>query len=405
MNPAVETQIPALETTGPAVIQIMGVGTAGVRLLDTLAGADFAGAARVAIDTDAASLTASGVSHKIQLDNRLVRGLDTGGDAEHNRALAEAQYATLKAAGAGAQVILLVAGLGGGVGGVITPLLARAARETGALVLAFVTLPFDWEGSHRRDQARQDLKQIRAQADGVICLPNQKTFKLIDENTGVAEFFRISAGLLTEALRGVWQLMTRPGLIQIHLADLCALLRDKNSEAVFAFVEAAGSARAREVVEKLLAHPLLDEGRALAESDTVLVNLMGGRDLTMGEVNRVMEQITRQCEHARVIMGAALDEPLKDRLTVTVIAARHGRSAAPGEAAPSRGAHACPPPREPSGKPHAAGGRRKADPKLRQEMLPLATISKGRFDKSEPTIHHGEDLDIPTYLRRGVSFY
>ena len=101
-----------------------------------------------------------------------------------------------------------------------------------------------------------------AQADGVICLPNQKTFKLIDENTGVVEFFRISAGLLTEALRGVWQLMTRPGLIQIHLADLCALLRDKNSEAVFAFVEAAGSARAREVVEKLLAHPLLEEGRA-----------------------------------------------------------------------------------------------------------------------------------------------
>ncbi len=111
-------------------------------------------------------------------------------------------------------------------------------------------------------------------------------------------------------------------MIQIHFDDLCALLRDRHSESVFACVEATGPARAREVVEKLLAHPLLDEGRALAESDAVLVSLMGGKDLTMAEVNRVMEQIGRQCEHAQIIMGAAVDESLKNRLSVTVIAAK-----------------------------------------------------------------------------------
>ena len=158
------------------------------------------------------------------------------------------------------------------------------------------------------------------------------------------------------------------------------------------------------VAPTLMARPWIGDP-AGSPTSRLLARTMGGRDLAMGEVNRVMEQITRQCEHARVIMGASVDEPLKDRLTVTVIAARHGRPAVSGDAATSRSAHACPPPRETPVKPHAAGGRRKADPKLRQELLPLATISKGRFDKSEPTIHEGEDLDIPTYLRRGVSLY
>ena len=124
-------------------------------------------------------------------------------------------------------------------------------------------------------------------------------------------------------MRGVWRLLTRPGLIQIHFDDLCAMVRDRHSESVFASVEAAGVARSREIVEKLLTHPLLDEGRALAEADAVLVSLMGGKDLTMAEVNRVMEQISRHCEHAQIIMGAAVDEALKNRLSVTVIAAKH----------------------------------------------------------------------------------
>lgn len=413
MNPTPETQTPRPEATGAPVIKIIGVGSAGVSLLEAMHGGDFAGAAMVAVNTDALALAASSAPVKIHLENRLLRGLGTGGDAERGRALAEEQYATLKSACEGAGVVLIVAGLGGGAGSGITPLLARAARETGALVLAFVTIPFECEGSRRREQAAASLEQIKAEADGVICLPNQKAFKLIDEHTSVLDTFRITGGLLVEAIRGVWHLMTRPGLIQIHLTDLCGLLRDKNSEGVFAFVEAAGPARSREVVEKLLAHPLLDEGRSLAESDAVLVSLMAGRDLTMAEVNRVMEQISRQCERAQVIMGAAVDEALKNRLSVTVIAARHSQppAAEPADPAAVRPGRSGPRPtpntaflqqREQLVKQHAAGVRRKNDSKMRQQTLPLAIISKGRFDKSEPTIHNGEDLDIPTYYRRGV---
>jgi cell division protein FtsZ len=414
MNTTPESQPPALEAAGAPVIKIIGVGSAGVGLLEILNNGNFTGATLVAVNTDRASLATSFAPVKVLLEDPELRGLGTGGDAERGKAMADDQFSTLKATCAGANVIFLLAGLGGGAGSGITPVLARAARETGALVLGFVTLPFDCEGSRRREQARLSLEQIKAEADGVVCLPNQKAFKLIDENTSFLETFRISGNLLAEAIRGVWQLMTRPGLIQIHMADLCTLLRDKNSEGVFAYVEASGATRSREVVEKLLAHPLLDEGRALAESDAVLVSLMAGRDLTMAEVNRVMEQISRQCERAQVIMGASADESLKNRLSVTVIAARHGAAAA-SETADAKGhrggrgsgrsatGSGFLQQREQQVKQHVPGGRRKpTDSKYRQETLPLMIISKGLFDKSEPTIHKGEDLDIPTYYRRGV---
>jgi len=408
------------ETAHKPVVKIFGVGGAGVALLDVLKAEEFAGAGFAAINTDAASLSASSATVKIHLETKLLRGLGTGGDPERGRALAEEQFSTLKSASDGANVVLIIAGLGGGAGSGISPVLARAAKETGALVLAFVTLPFVCEGNRRQQQAQQGLEQLKSVADGVICLSNQKTFKLIDDNTSVLDTFRITGGLLVEGVRGVWRLLTRPGLIQIHFDDLCALVRDRHSESAFAFVEASGPARSREAVEKILAHPLLDEGRALADADAVLVSLVGGKDLTMADVNRVMEQIGRHCERAQIIMGAAVDAEMKGRLSVTLIAGRNNiaRAETPAdspdlmasrEIAPRSAARQIPPTpsltleqREQLTARH--GGRaRRAGNKLLQTQLPLAIISKGRFDKSEPTIHKGEDLDIPTYVRRGVS--
>jgi cell division protein FtsZ len=425
MKTKIESPIAEPEASQTRTIKIIGVGGAGVSLLDTLNSEEFTGANFVAINTDAPSLAASSATVKIHLETKLLRGLGTGGDPERGKAIAEEQFATLKTACEGADVILIVAGLGGGAGSGISPVLARAAKETGALVLAFVTMPFLCEGNRRQQQAQQSLEQLKSFADGVICLPSQKTFKLIDENTSVLDTFRITGGLLIEGVRGVWQLLTRPGLIQIHFDDLCALVRDRHSESVFACVEASGAGRSREVVEKLLAHPLLDEGRALAESDAVLVSLMGGKDLTMAEVNRVMEQISRHSEHAEIIMGAAVDAEMKNKLSVTVIAAKKsgGKNQPPVSTADSPeqtiSRSACGSPAS-LGFSNRAGGppalqlhqreqtiarhghARKSGSRMRQEQLPLAIVSKGRFDKSEPTIHKGEDLDIPTYLRRGV---
>ena len=211
--------------------------------------------------------------------------------------------------------------------------------------------------------------------------------------------------------------------------------RERRGESCFATVESAGTTRARDAIEKLPAHPLLDGGAALKQADTVIVSLMGGPDLSMADVNRVMEDINAQCQNARVIMGAAVDESFRDRLAVTVIATRRRKHDASksiptkpveaDEAAPEFDS----PLMHPS-KPERAGARlvppapsltaeqreqilakqtgkpprgRKAGPRMKQTTLPLDIVNKGRFDKSEPTIHKGEDLDLPTYVRRGIS--
>lgn len=401
---------PANETPKSRVIKIIGVGGAGVTLADAMNCEEFSGAQFAAIDTDAQSLAVSTATVKIHLETKLMRGLGTGGDPERGRALAEQQFPTIQSACEGANVVLIVAGLGGGAGSGISSVVARAAKETGALVLGFVTLPFMCEGNRRAEQAQQSLDQLKAIADGVICLPSQKTFKLIDENTSVLETFRITGSLLIESVRGIWQLLTRPSLIQIHFEDLCALVRDQHSESAFAFVEATGPARSREIVEKILKHPLLDEGRALAEANSILVSITGSKDLTMAEVNRVMEQISRHCDHPQIIMGAAIDVTEKNKLSVTLIATKNPKMEAPANS-PEEAALRETAPRykiSPTTsltleqREQTIRRGRRGSSKMLQGQLPLAIVSKGRFDKSEPTIYRGEDLDIPTYVRRGV---
>ena len=411
-------------------VKVVGVGGAGINVMELMLKSAPPGVGFVAVSTDARSLAASSASVKVLLETQLLRGLGTGGDPDRGSALAEEQLPKLKSLCEGADVVFILAGLGGGAGTGISPVLARAAKEAGALVLGFVTTPFTCEGSRRQRLAQQGLAELKSSADGVICLPNQKVLKMIDENTSVLETFKITNELLADGVRGIWRLLMYKGLIEIHFPDLAGLIRDRHTESSFAVAEAMGPTRSRDVMDKLLAHPMLDGGQMLGESDAVLVSLIGGPDLTMAEVNRVMEQVTRQCEHAQVIMGAAIDESFTERLAVALIAARSN----PGpeaEETPSAGSaeefsqqllpHSTTtrpgsrfvPPAPELGSDQgqqllARQGRggsrqRKNSSRLRQTQLPLEIVSKGRFDKSEPTIHKGEDLDVPTYIRRGVA--
>src|SRR5258706_2175220 len=304
------------------VIRVFGVGGAGVDVVERLISHGLCPAAAAVLNTDAQSLAASSAAQKLHLETTLLRGLGTGGDPDRGRAVAEEQLPKLKLMCEGADVIFIVAGLGGGAGTGISQVLARAAKQAGALALGFVTTPFDCEGSRRQRLPQQGLEGLKAAADGVICLPHQKVFKLIDEKTSVLETFKITNDLLAEGVRGVWRLLMQPGLIPIHFTDLCALLRDRHAENFFAVVEAIGPARSREIVDKLLAHPMLEGGQILADSGAVLVSLIGGPDLTMAEVNRVMEPINRHCEHAQGVIGGAIDENFRERIALTLIAAR-----------------------------------------------------------------------------------
>jgi cell division protein FtsZ len=436
-----QNKVPIVPPTKNISIKVFGAGGAGSNMVEQMIKSGFPDLSFTVLNTDAQSLEYSSATQKVRLESKLLRGLGTGGDPALGRAAAEENVAELKALCEGADVVFIVAGLGGGTATGAGPVLARVAKEAGALVLGFVTLPFDCEGSRRQRQAQHGLEQIKTAADGVICLPNQKVFKLIDENTSLIDTFKITNDLLTDGVRGIWRLLTRTGLIDIHFADLCAVLRGRHTESSFAAAEAMGVNRSREVMEKLTAHPMFDGGQVLKEAEAVLVSLMGGPDLTMAEVNRVMEQVNRQCENAQVIMGVAVDEAFKDRLSMTVVATRRSlpdksqpatsdnepdatTSATPenrlalesqflSPALTGRPASrfVAPPPELTSEKREqllerqadAVGWQRKKVSRLRQAQLSLEIISKGRFDKSEPTIHKGEDLDVPTYIRRGVA--
>jgi cell division protein FtsZ len=421
-------------------ITVIGVGNAGCHAVERMARNGLESVRLVVVSTNAQVLTRVEVPEKWVLAGRLRYGLGTGGDAEQGRAAAEADREALRGFCEGADIVFVVAGLGGGTGGGAAPVIAQLAKETGALVLSVAMLPFDWEGVRRKEQAEEALGWLKSRADSVICISNQRLFKLIDESTGVMETFDIINSFVEEAVRSIWRLLTQRSLIHVDFADLCAVTRGRHSQSSLAAMEAAGVNRVPELVDKLLSHPLLDGGVALAEADALLVSIVGGPDLTMTEVGRVTERIRRQSELAHLIVGAAVDERMGDRLHVTVVASRPqpagvvGSSLAEGDdgmvrltqesidgsgarfrghgmgresvseqewasaVGPSQGERLFRESEQGRGGP--PGMKR---PRMQQGMLPLDIISKGRFEKSEPTLFRGEDLDVPTYIRRGVA--
>jgi cell division protein FtsZ len=409
----------------PVGLTVLGVGGAGSNALAHLSRHDFDGVRFAALNTDAAALRQSPVESKLMLGSKSRRGLGAGSDPELGRAAALEEAEKIRALCEGAGVVFIVAGLGGGTGTGAGPIVARIAREAGALVMAIVVMPFECEGPRRRQRAQAGLEELRRSADAVICLPNQKVFKLIDDNTSLLDAFELTNDFVADAVRAIYRLLSRPGLIQVDFADLCAVAQGKNTETSFATAYARGEGRAREVVEKLLEHPLLENAQALAEANAVLVSIAGGPGLTMAEVNRIMEPINRHCEHAHIILGATIDDQFIDAISVTLIASspappepmRTLADAQAGDEQAIAAAVSSPPgerpivvaaaPREFS--PDAArekspgtSRQRKTTMRMRQGQLPLDVVSKGRFEKSEPTIYHGQDLDVPTYIRRGI---
>lgn len=426
-------------------IKVLGIGGCGGNIVAQMHRAGFADVQLISLNTDSQALAQSPLPHKFNLGLQLNGGLGAGGDPERGRAAAQQDEARLRDLCTGVDMVFICAGLGGGTGTGAGPVAGRIAKECGALTLAFVTLPFDCEGARRMQQARQGLDEFKAAVDGVICLPNQKVFKLIDEHTSVIETFAVTNDLLAQGVRGIWQLVTRPGFINLDFADLCSVVRDRHSESSFASADAAGPHRAREVMEKLLANPLLDGGSALGEADAILVSLMSGPNLTMAEVNRVMDQINRKCQNARLTMGAAIEESMGDRLMVTIVASRQPVTPAAlprmadtelpePPAAPREGsdfdllgaaiatqpvartaAAAAPPAPQPLPTATATAlvvppppamlsrsWRSRKKTKAAHPELQLEVVTKGPFEASEPTVHNGVDLDVPTFVRRGM---
>lgn len=426
----------SVATRTKLAVKVIGAGGAGASVIEALIRGGFAGESCAVLHADAEVLARTGAGERIQLPGCSQRGDTASGAA----VLAEDLVTRLRGFCSGAQMVCLVAGLGGRTGTDMGTVIAQEAKAAGASVLAFVTLPFECEGSLLQARARWGLEPLRAQVDGVLCLPNQKLFQSIPENTRLADTCDLPTKLLTDAFLGIWRMLARPGRFKVHLEDITALLLAGPEAGVFATAEGAGINRSAEVVERLLAHPLLAGGEPLRDSAAVLVGVAGGADLTMAEVNFVMKQVSRYCEKAHMILGTACDESLAGRLTVTLLtssvselvrtsasrmgmappncSSRKGADAVeianhllPASVPPRAAARLVPPAPQMTleemqqllaQQEATPGRRRRTAPRLRQTQLQLEIISKGRFDKSEPTVHKGEDLDLPTYLRRGV---
>lgn len=418
-------------------IKIFGIGSAGIAVLNRLMDSGLPGAEFVAVNTDAVSLESTSAPEKLLLESKQLRGLGTGGDPGRGARAAEDNLKQLEALCQGTEMVFIVTGLGGGTGTGVSPVIARAARQAGALVTGFAFLPFDCEGDSRSLNAVRGLEALKAAADGVICLPNQRIFKLIDEDSSITETFEKVGGLLADGVRAVWRLMNVKGLLELSYEDLSSVLRDCHSENLFAVAESSGSERVSHVLQELKTHPLLDGGKDLARADTVLVSVTSGAELSMGELNRLMAEINEISTNARVSMGSAVSEEFAGRLVVTVIVACRpssrqaesqeeriemagssrvseavdglpaGSPTGSGSRRTSRTDLLPPPPNLPADRVRQVAKRqgvfRKSSSRLQQGQLPLEVVSKGRFEKGEPTILHGEDLDMPTYIRRGVT--
>ena len=439
----VQTPNPGSLPTKSLSLRLIGIGGAGGNVVAHMAQSDLRQLRLVALHTNARVLELIQAPEKILLGADITHGLGAGGDPSLAHNAAECDADLLKELCQAVDLLFIVAGLGGGTGTGVAPVLARVAKECGALVLGVVTLPFELEGVRRRHHAERGLHELRAVADAVICLENQKMFRLVDEKTTVLESLKITNSLLSQGVRGIWQMLTRPSLIHVDFSDLASLLRDRHAESSFATAEAQGEGRAREVIEQLLASPFLEGGQVLADAESLLVNLAGGPDLSMADVKRVMEEINRRTDNAHLVIGASIDDALQGRLALTLVASRRPSNPTPeptprfdGDsqrrpesltipiaspdlenrllqpvAAECGTSRFTPPPCDiPSGpvdesKSSSDNGkpkRGKSPYRFQQTHLPLEMVAKGRFEKSPPTIHHGEDLDVPTYLRRGI---
>ena len=250
----------------------------------------------------------------------MTRGLGAGGDPELGYQAAVESADEIREALADARMIFVCAGLGGGTGSGAAPYIAQLACEAGALVVAFATLPFSFEGKRRNAQAREALARFNEVANAVICFENDQMGDIVPPQAGIHQAFAVADSTISQSVRSIVNLIQRPGLIHIGFDDLLAALRSRNGRCLFGFGESDSDNRAHEALTQALKNPLMDRGRMLEEAARVLVQVAGGPGMTLSEVEVLMQELGRHVsEQTHILFGAAVDARLGDRLTVTII--------------------------------------------------------------------------------------
>ncbi len=303
-------------------VKIIGLGGAGANMLERVALDGLDGAELLALNTDIRTLSGCVASEKIQLGRNLTKGLGAGGDPELGQQAMLESEAEVRAAVKGRSIVFICAGLGGGTGSGAAPILTRIAREEGAFVVVFATMPFAFEGLRRRDQAETALNELAVLSNALVTFDNNRMGELVLAKQGIHEAFSAADKMICESIKAVIRLVVRPGLINVGLDDLMSALRTNRSRCLFGSGLASGKDRAARALRNALSSPLLDQGALLKEARTVLVHLSGGEDLTLYEVELLMKSLQKYVpEKAHVLFGAAIDPTMGDNLSITLISA------------------------------------------------------------------------------------
>ena len=340
-----------------AVIKVVGIGGGGVNAVNRMIEVGLKGVEFIAINTDAQALLMSDADVKLDIGRELTRGLGAGANPEVGRKAAEDHIEEIEEVLQGADMVFVTAGEGGGTGTGGAPVVAKVARSLGALTIGVVTRPFGFEGRRRQVQADQGVEDLRSEVDTLIVIPNDRLLSLADREISVIDAFRQADHVLLQGVSGITDLITTPGLINLDFADVKTVMSEMGM-AMMGMGVASGENRALEAAQRAISSPLLED-ISIQGARGILINITGGADLTLHEINEASSLIQKETyEEANIIFGAVIDKRLNGKIRVTVIATGLGEE------------------------------EEKQERIRRLQVIP---------DEA------GENMDVPTFLRRGKS--
>ncbi|HZS05804.1 MAG TPA: cell division protein FtsZ [Blastocatellia bacterium] len=355
--------------TSGARIKVIGVGGGGSNAVNHMIDAEIDGIEFLVANTDLQALKKSRASHKLQIGAKLTKGLGAGANPEIGRDAALEDTEKIIESLEGADMVFVTVGLGGGTGTGAAPIIASLASELGALTVAVVTKPFPFEGRHRMKQAEAGMQELRSVVDTLITIPNERLIQTVDRSMSLADSFRMADDVLRQAVQGISDLITIPGYINVDFADVKAVMKGMGI-ALMGTGHGLGDNRALEATQRAISSPLLEEA-SIEGARGVLVNITGGSDLSLFEVDEAMKVIHSHADpDANIIFGTVTDERLQNEMKITVIATGFEKANENLHNFPVRPSGPPPSPPRPSGPPSPPPGR------------------------------GSEDLDVPTFIRK-----
>jgi len=349
------------QSTNFAKIKVVGVGGGGSNAVNRMIEEGIGGVDFIAINTDAQALMLSDAPQRIQIGEKLTRGLGSGGNPEIGQRAAEESHEAVSEILEGADMVFLTAGIGGGTGTGAAPVIAQVAKSAGALTIGVVTKPFSFEGARRRQVAEKGIEQLKGEVDTLIVIPNDRLLEIVDRKVSLQDAFRVADDVLRQGIQGISELITVPGLINLDFNDVRSIMAEGGA-ALMAIGHSTGDNRAVEAAQRATNSELLDV--SIDGARGILFNVTGGPDMSLFEVNEAAE-IIRQSAHPEVniLFGAVIDPQMEGQIKITVIATGF----------------------------EAASNQRLVTTST-AEPVPVSVSVEARGQ---------EELDIPTFLRRG----